>query len=185
MQSENSPFSFVIHGCQLVSKSIWLDPNEIESHPLRPFLMRLQWKVDESTDGPEASLRSLLDFFPISFRWFPSAVDSVFRCATSSFVKFLFKDILHNILQYTKFSASSSLRITLLVQKYFFLSVKVHYLWNFEKIRNKKWKQIAWFWVCLGFFASKKVPENIIFKNGSFPSLIRYKDSSENEWKIL
>ena len=57
---------------------------------------------------------------------------SVFRPDTSSsFVLHLssflkcFQDTLHTTLRYAKFSANSSLRITLLLQKHYFLTVKV------------------------------------------------------------
>ena len=82
--------------------------------------MRLHRTVDESTEGPDASLRScvrfLLDFTlflkDITVRYCSSAADCLglntfcFVLHLSSFLK-LFEDTLDTMLRYTKFSASS------------------------------------------------------------------------------
>ena len=111
--------------------------------------MRLGPTVDGSAEGPDASLRScvrsLLDFF-LTFRSCSSAVDSFLgltllllssTCPVSSNV---FRT--HTLLRYAKFLANSSLWITLLEKKYYFLSVKLCYLWRFSLMQQKKWEQM-------------------------------------------
>ena len=119
--------------------------------PCRAFLMRIQCTIDASTECPNPSFRSCVQitsyfFFKVITFWYClSAVDYFFTPDASSFVRssssFLTfsQDTLHAILRHTNFSANSSLRITLLVQKYCFVSANLCYVLHFLEL--KKWEQ--------------------------------------------
>lgn len=67
------------------------------------------------------------DFFSLARKTGHCSNEQILTLLLSSFLKF-FKDTLHTIVRYVTFSANISLGITLLVQKDYFMSVKLWYL---------------------------------------------------------
>lgn len=95
--------------------------------PLRPFLIRLQWTMDGSTEGPYASVRSCTFFqmwlshtINLSFVFILALLLLLLSSPCTVVLNYL-RDTLHTVLWYDRFSANKSLGITLLMQKLCYL----------------------------------------------------------------
>ena len=75
---------------------------------------------------------------------------------------------MHTMLTHAVFSANSSLGITLLEEKYYFMSVKLCYLWYFSQMQLKKLEHI----LCVSDSRQLTNPLKILFKIGSLLSCL-------------
>lgn len=133
-----SPFPFLKNGLLTATLS------------LRPFLMRLLQTVHNSAERSNASLRSsirsLMDFSFFlrgrTFRYCSYPAHSFFFNACYFFCSPLLSSFLVSFWGHTEHHAkmchalSNSLKTTLLVQKYFFMPVKLLYLWYFHSTKE-------------------------------------------------
>jgi len=152
--------------------------------------MSFQW-TDGSTEGSDASLRScvrsLLDFVPflkeITFRYCSSAT-----FLSSSFLKF-FKNTLHPMLGYDRFSSNSSLEILVGA------NILFQWLWDFCRSSWRNGDKLCG--DCERLLVTKYCSKLVLSRvdgyvkthfmllwNKIIPlKLVRFKDWTEKEWK--
>lgn len=140
--------------------------------PLKPCLVRLLWTVDESTEGLNASLTSA-DFFSlylkdITFRCCSSVVFRPFLLSSPCPVSWFFLRKLFSKVFIALWG------ITLLINKYSFIPVKLCYCQHFSYIQLKKGEQILCF--CVRLLVTKCL--KIEYISGSLLSCLLYVDNS-------